>query len=146
MSHFLESEDEQPLGHLRGGVLVFDVAPPLAGHLAVALQTHLKWLRRSQLREPEGLQDMVDLFRMRASGGQRVTAVDALEELRDATAMAPLLITYEQAARSLSCSPRQVKRLIAAGDLAAVRVGGLARIRVTDLTDYTHGLTSRRNA
>ena len=48
----------------------------------------------------------------------------------------PLLLTIAQAADCLSVSSRTVRRLIAAGELAPVKIGRALRLRVTDLQSY----------
>jgi excisionase family DNA binding protein len=128
------------------GVLVIDVEPKLAGHMAIALEAHLSWLRRSRLREPEGLQELAVLLRKRATKGLPVTALDDLARLAEADLVTPMTLTYEQAATVLNCSVRHVKRLAAKGDLPTVDVGGLARIRVADLDQFVRNLTPRRAA
>lgn len=76
------------------------------------------------------------LFISRAREGQRGTALSDLWEFNNAQCMSPLLLTYEQAASVLACSVRQVKRLVAAGELTSVRLGGAVRLRVEDLNSY----------
>lgn len=119
----------------------------LAGHVAVALAAHLKWVRGNGLREPQGLQELADLFRAGASGGQPGTALDEAAELRDSGRVEVLLVSYDRAAAVLSCSTRQLKRLAAAGEIPTVRLGGLVRIRVADLEKFVAALTiSRKDA
>ncbi|MGO9389100.1 helix-turn-helix domain-containing protein [Rhodoblastus sp.] len=50
----------------------------------------------------------------------------------DLTRRAPL-VTVQQAAVLLNVSPRTIRRLIAWGELAAVRIGGSVRIRPAEL-------------
>jgi excisionase family DNA binding protein len=55
-------------------------------------------------------------------------------------------MTYRDAAARLGVSERTVDRLIAAGELVAVDIGGCARVRLTDLRAYVDGLRRRRAA
>ena len=52
----------------------------------------------------------------------------------------PLLVRFERAAEALDCSPSTVKRLVRAGTLPAVHVGGASRIRVDDLREFVERL------
>lgn len=128
------------------GLLVLDVEPRLAGHLAVALEAHLTWLRRSSLREPDGLQQLANLLRSRASQGLVGPALDDLARLAEADLVTPMTRTYDQAATALNCSTRHVKRLVAKGEVPSIDIGGLARIRVSDLEHYLANRPTRSAA
>jgi len=60
--------------------------------------------------------------------------------------VSPKLLSYAATAQVLGVSERTVKRLVAAGDLTPVRIGGSARIRVEQLKDYIDRLTDQRLA
>ena len=49
---------------------------------------------------------------------------------------APLLLTLERAAEALSVSPRTVRRLLDAGELAPVRIGRSLRVSAESLRRY----------
>ncbi len=50
------------------------------------------------------------------------------------------LLTYDQAAERLACSPRTVRRMVAAGDLTKVTVGKSgARVAAEDVDAYIRG-------
>jgi excisionase family DNA binding protein len=51
-----------------------------------------------------------------------------------------LLLTKSEAAEQLGVSLRTVERLISAGQLQLVHVGGAARVRVADLGAYVQSL------
>jgi excisionase family DNA binding protein len=51
-----------------------------------------------------------------------------------------LLLTKSEAAEQLGVSVRTVERLISAGQLPLVHVGGAARVRVADLGAFVQGL------
>lgn len=53
-----------------------------------------------------------------------------------------MLLSKREASSLLGVSVRTVERLIARGDLAAVRIGTAAKIRSTDLDDYVERLGS----
>ena len=55
--------------------------------------------------------------------------------------MAPRLLTYAEAGRLMAVSDSTVKRLVAAGDLTLVHIGGAARLRICDLDEFIEGLT-----
>ena len=51
----------------------------------------------------------------------------------------PLLLTYGAAGAKLSLSARTIRRLVDAGDLPVVRIGGAVRIAQADLEAYISG-------
>jgi excisionase family DNA binding protein len=122
-----------------GAPLILDVPRTLSGHLSVALGNHLTWLRRNGYSVPDGLAELQTLFRCKASESQEkpngAVALELVEPRLD-----PLVLTYEEVARMLCCSPRSVGRLVSSGALPTVKVGGLARVRVDDLNAYVIGL------
>jgi excisionase family DNA binding protein len=127
--------------------MVLDVPAELAGHVATALRLHRDWSARTGIRVPPGFAELERVFTSRARRGQAGTALDDLWSLRDAAEVIPRLLTYSQAATALSCSERQVKRLVSDGVLTAVRVGsGAARVRVADLDAYVVSLQPTRSA
>lgn len=72
----------------------------------------------------------------RAASGDRVAASGdrvELDGLRGGQC-----VTYDAAARTLSLSKRQIRRLVADGKLPAVSVGGARRIRSSDLAALLH--------
>lgn len=125
------------------GPLIVDVTPALAGHLATAIRVHREWAARTGLQMPAGLLELESFLASRAMRGQRGTPVDDLWEVRDGGHVSPRLLTYDETARTLSCSERTVKRLVASGELHAVRLGeGAVRIRVIDVDTYVADLAS----
>lgn len=58
----------------------------------------------------------------------------------DAPTMAPQLLTVDDVSGQLRTSTTTVRRLISAGELAAVRVGRSVRVRPGDLEAYVAGL------
>jgi excisionase family DNA binding protein len=60
--------------------------------------------------------------------------------------VAPLLLRLERTAEVLDLSPSTVKRLIRAGDLAAVKVAGSTRVRVEDLRAFVERLATKDDA
>lgn len=122
--------------------LFIDVSPNLAGHLVIAIRLLREWATRTAYQLPPGLAEFQEALTSRAMRGQAGTAVDDLFQVRDGQSVTPRLLTYEDAASALACSDRSVKRLVAGGQLRAVRVGGTARIRLADLDAYVDGLPS----
>ncbi len=117
-------------------VIVLSVTAELAGHLTVALQEHRKWARRAGLALPEELPEIERALAIRARRGQTGTPVEDLWSVRHAQTMTPRLLTYAATATVLGVGERTVKRLVAAGDLTPVRIGGSSRVRVEQLDDY----------
>lgn len=70
----------------------------------------------------------------------------AIESVRDAARSAPvpsvpiLLLTREQVAESLGCSPSQVSVLFRRGDIRFVKIGALTRVHRADLEIYVESL------
>lgn len=121
--------------------MLLEPSGELAGHAAVALRRHRQWAATQGLRMPDGFTDLEDAFASRANRGQTGTPMDDLWQVIESRPMAPQLLTYDAAASVLAVSERTVKRLVASGDLNAVRIGGGARIRTADLDAYVAALT-----
>lgn len=87
------------------------------------------------------LMDLIWALQVDRGGQRRPPACDPDAD-GDARDMDPrLLLTYDDAAEQLSVSARTVRRLTAAGELAAVDVGGQPRIHRDDIAAY---VTRRR--
>ncbi len=54
-----------------------------------------------------------------------------------------LTLQFADVARSLRVSPSTVKRMVRAGELPVVEVGGMPRVRMRDLWAYVDGLPVR---
>lgn len=119
--------------------MILHVSPHAAAHVWVALRRHRQWAATQRIRLPDEVRELEDYFESRASEGQRGTPLSDLWEFRESSRMSPQLMTYEEAARSLACSLRQVKRLVAGGALERIKIGGLARIRVADVEAFVAG-------
>lgn len=104
--------------------------------VADILAEHAGACRRNGIRPPGWLAYTLLL----ASGGLERPTVALPSTMDDA-----LLITYETAASLLATSTRTVRRLIAAGELPTVDVGG-PRIRRGDLVAYVDRLPTRKGA
>jgi excisionase family DNA binding protein len=75
------------------------------------------------------------------NGDQSRSEVDANADSGDA-----LCMTYATAAKRLAISNSSLRRLIAAGDIPTVRIGGSIRIVEADLQAYVETLDRRRSA
>lgn len=117
-------------------VLLLSVSAEVAGHLTIALQQHQRWARHVGLGVPAELADIAKALASRARQGQAGTPLEDLWTVRNAQVVSPRLVTYADAAALLCVGERTVKRLIAAGTLRPVYVGGSARLRIADLDDY----------
>jgi excisionase family DNA binding protein len=122
---------------------VLNLSKADAGHVAVALAAHLKWWRALGNPVPEAVQELADTCTSAARDGLTRSELDPLAELVEAFNMTPLLLTYSQAQTALNCSDRHLRRLIDAGQLPAVVIGGAVRIRTTDLQTYVDTLPAR---
>ncbi len=122
-------------------VIVLSVTAEVAGHVTIALQEHRKWARRAGLALPEELPEIERALAIRARRGQDGTPLEDLWSVRHAQTMTPRLLTYAATATVLGVGERTVKRLVAAGDLTPVRIGGSSRVRVEDVDDYIARLT-----
>lgn len=114
-------------------MILVDLTPDVSGHLAMALRQHMKWARATGLLLPEGVARLERAFTNQAIQGQRRTALDSPAPSIHDQHEEPLLVTYGTAANKLSCSTRTIGRLVAAGKLTPVKVGGLSRIPMAQL-------------
>lgn len=123
-------------------MILLDLNPPLAGHVAVALARHRQALRREQLTVPDGFGDLLDAMTRLARQGRDTTDLASATDLSDyAPVPAPLLLTKAEAAEALSMSVRNLDRVVASGRLQAVRTGAASvRIRRVDLEAYVASL------
>ena len=116
--------------------MILDVTAEVAGHIAVALRLHRDWAARAGMLVPSELEQVHQALAKRARQGQRGTPIEDLWEVRHRDHVAPRLVTYADAGRMLACSQRTIKRLVAAGHLTPVHIGGAARLRITDIDAY----------
>ena len=121
-------------------MLLVDLDPLTAAHLAAALKAHREACRRQHWAVPRALRDVQDAA-FRASKGTDGQPVDVPELDLDSGLMktALLLDTAEVGAR-LSLSDRQVKQLIASGELRSVKIHGARRVALDDLEEFVDRL------
>lgn len=117
--------------------------PELVKYVMLALRDRARELDRNGMRPPAGVNELVEVLIRGASEGQPGTTLGERPHPVQVEPMSARLVTYDTAAVMLACSLRQVKRLIAAGDLPTVTIGGAKRIAVSDLDDYIGDHTSR---
>lgn len=55
-------------------------------------------------------------------------------------AVPDIMLTVPETARALRCGVTKVRELIKSGAIPSVRIGGLRRVRFTDLEDYVRNL------
>jgi excisionase family DNA binding protein len=101
----------------------------------VALRAHLRRLRSDGVPPPADLEELAERLLPRSgavsSGQERSeSAVPSSSGESD-----PMLRTTE-AARQLGVSPSTIRRRVAAGDLAVVRIGRAVRFRTSDLQKF----------
>lgn len=117
--------------------MILIVDDHIGRHLALAVKEHVRELRRSGLPVPAVLLDLVTVC---ATGGQARPTLDGPTGTGEGAAMDELTVDYRSAAGRLGVSDRSVRRLVRAGQLPAVEVGGAKRIRVADLREYVDRL------
>jgi excisionase family DNA binding protein len=127
--------------HVTAPLLVVD--PLVAAHLASALTAHLRHLRADGLPVPAAVAELHSRLSQAVRSGQGRTALDVIAEIGDGPSVSPRLLTLGSTAVALSCSERQVRRLITTGDLPAVMLGSSPRVRLDDLDAYVSGLPQR---
>jgi len=123
-------------------VIVLSVTAELAGHLCLAVQQHRQWARTAGLAVPDELDQLERALANRARRGQDGTPLEDLWSVRHAQTMTPRLLDYAAAGQVLGVSVRTVKRLVAAGVLTPVKIGGSSRIRIEQVDDYLERLTA----
>ena len=124
-------------------ILVLALTAEAAGHVCIAIQQHRMWARTAGLALPDELDHLERALANRARRGQAGTPVEDLWEVRHAEQVSPKLLSYAATATVLGVGERTVKRLVAAGDLTPVRIGGSSRVRVEQLEDYIDQLTTQ---
>jgi excisionase family DNA binding protein len=104
-------------------------------HRAVALLS--RRCREDGRALPPGLSAMAEMTRPDNTGPPR-PSVDLGHHPGEAGPMTPLVVNYEDAARMVGVSSRQVRRLVSSGAIPVVHIGGAGspRIRVEDLEAY----------
>lgn len=120
-----------------GQLFMVELTELVAAHVAVALHRHVQDLRRQGMRPPPALLELLDRARAVAAGPPSAPAErpDLAGALAGQLRPAPLLVDRDEAARLLSVSPRQISRLVAAGELRTVGLGGAVRYAVAELED-----------
>jgi excisionase family DNA binding protein len=107
-----------------------------ATEITTALETFRKHVERNG-RAVAPLTSMVeDLMRFCVWTGQDGSRFDGPTQVDDRDGMAPLALTYREAADALRVSESAIKREVRAGHLPVFHIGAAARIRVADLADY----------
>ncbi len=112
-----------------------------ARHLASALHAHRVRVERDGGAVPATLHMLERLARSRVNPGQAGSTFDQPGTAPHDESVTARLLTYRAAADALAVSESTVKRLVAAGALPVVHVGGAARIRVEDLDAFVGGMT-----
>lgn len=96
--------------------------------------------RRNSLKPPAGIPELLEEVGFRVSRGQGGSPLDRPEGARQAGITAsPMAVKYETAAELLEVSMSTIKRMVKAGDLPTVSLGGTRRIRVSDLESLVAG-------
>ena len=70
---------------------------------------------------------------------------EEMAQLREVR-LTPMAVTYEEAARLLSCSPKHIRRLVAGGELVPCLVGSLKRIPLEEIRRLVAALPESKRA
>jgi excisionase family DNA binding protein len=114
-------------------------------HVAAALARYAREGRTDGIAVPPEINALADLL---VSGLSVRTRQQPTEGALgpggpDAGLMTSLMLTIRETAGALRCSTRTVERLVAAGELRAVKVAGATRIRRGDLDAFIAALSPR---
>jgi len=126
-----------PLDRASAVIIVAGGDDQLEAHLARALAEHTRWCRTNGVGVPGELGALLE--NLSASRGQGRTSPPVPPANMDDDRML-LAVDYRTAAARLAVSERTVRRMVAAGRIPAVTIGGCRRIRTDDLTDYVANL------
>lgn len=111
--------------------------PTLIRDLRIAIELHRRASRNAGRAPSRPLADLdAVLERITASSSQQPTNIDTTRPGSDAEPVPPLAVDYPEAARMLTVSERQLRRIVAAGHLPKIRIGGLVRFRRRDLEAF----------
>jgi excisionase family DNA binding protein len=116
--------------------VILVVSDAVARHLGAALRLYVRELRRDGVPVPMALSELA----IAASSGQARPTLDGPADAGDHPGMDPFAVDFRAAGDLLGVSDRSVRRLVRAGELTAVPIGGCKRIRVADLKNYLAGL------
>lgn len=108
-------------------------ADVVVGHLGAALDAHCRRLRIDGRAIPPEIALLRDAFVARS--GQERPIVAGAGDVGETESMA-LAFDYRDAGTLLGVSERQIRRLVAVGDLPAVRIGRNVRISGEDLKRF----------
>ena len=119
--------------------MIVDFSQETARHLGKALELYWRWCRENGTvapREVQILSGHIDF--LARNGPPRTDAVISagVSHRESMTDELILSMTYKDVAQRLRLSERTVRRLVAAGELKVVRIGGAPRVRVADLLEY----------
>lgn len=115
----------------------------VAAHIVRALARHEVECRRNATAVPAAVPLVRELLESLATMRQDATPLGDLGGVADGEPMTPALLTKREVAVSLRCSVRTVERLLAAGAMAAVQMGGRTLIRPADLAAYVESMAAR---
>lgn len=124
-------------------MILLDLDPLTASHIALALDNHRGWCRSNLRPYPPELSELVLMLTEAARSGQeRPTSADAVDSAAGDGhgRKTKLLLTVEEVAEVLNVGVRTVRRLTDAGDLPSITVGRSRRIHADDLNDYLDDL------
>lgn len=108
-----------------------------------ALRRQAVRYRNNAWMTPTGILNLLEMVGFRVSRGQDGSSGDGRSEIEERVDQGPtLLVKYKTAAQLLDVSESTVKRLIKAGELHPVSIGGASRLRRTELEAFVAALQS----
>jgi len=113
--------------------VVLVVPGSVAGHLSAAVMRHRKWMRSVGMPIPAELKALGEALALHANQRQPAPNFRQDHPSDHGRGMDPIAVPYTEAARLLSVSERSISRLVAAGTLAPVAIGGAKRIPIDQL-------------
>ncbi|WP_157682767.1 helix-turn-helix domain-containing protein [Nocardioides scoriae] len=119
--------------------LVLRLSGELLAYVVDALRNHARLYKANGMSQPSGVDGLVSALAFRASEGQPGTSNAGGCDHGQVEAVKPRLVSYDTAASMLDCSTRQVKRLVSDRTLRPVLVGGLRRLRISDIDAFIEG-------
>lgn len=114
-------------------VVLLDLDPELAYYLARALGRDIAWAERVGQQVPDRVMALHLACRSKVIESQARTRQEFVASAGHDQDTPPIAVTYTEAAHRLSVSKRTIGRMIAAGELTSVKIGGSKRIPVKAL-------------
>jgi len=118
------------------------VSSKLLGHLVLALGRHVRQLHEEGHKAPREIEELTALVTFLVNVRHHPPSLAGEFGTNHHARMSNrLVLSKSEAAERLGISVRSIERLVAGGRLPQVQVGGLARVRVSDLEAFVNDLS-----